>query len=54
MGLIRNVTIRGDIYGAKIIPFHSPLYEDVNIDEEVDFLWVEFLVEKKIATLPII
>ena len=54
MGLVRNITIRGDIYGAKIIPFHSPLYEDVNIDEEVDFLWAEFLVEKKIATLPII
>jgi CMP-N,N'-diacetyllegionaminic acid synthase len=54
MGILRNITVRGDIYGEKILPFYMSPWETVHIDDEEDFLRAEFLVEKKIATLPII
>lgn len=52
IGILRNVTIRGDIYGERILPFFMSPWESVDINEEIDFLWAEFLVEKGIASLP--
>lgn len=52
IGILRNVTIRGDIYGERILPFFMSPWESVDINEEIDFLWAEFLAEKGIASLP--
>ena len=52
IGILRNVNIRGDIYGERILPFYMSPWESVDINDEIDFLWAEFLVKEGIARLP--
>lgn len=52
IGHIRNPLIRGDVSGAKIIPFFMDLYEDCDINYPFDLEMARWMVEKGIVRLP--